>query len=312
MSAILPRLAIGASWNPTTFDGTAILPLCYGDPDLPGSPTQALVRVGFVDSVEPLFDIREVAVLDAPRQLRRTGYGSRLTFSLELVFETAGSGVSLDPTDSSLFSLASLTGMTASGGTLAPVSGLSPPYLFLTTTYQTVAQQWIPVEIDPQASGSDLNQDFPLTKTWLRRIALRFVTQKVWRRIDVTYLSAVSVRQFAGVTAVASDGSSMTFNAAVPGDVVPGHWILARLAGQYGWFLFEILTIAGNRLSVTCSPKDGVPAAMAVPNYARVMVPDPYLRMPSYSFYTYPGGAGLPNPAFKALTANTQLIGGAI
>ena len=189
MAFFYPRLALGASWASDSFDGTQILALCYGDPDL--TPPMVYSKVSY-NSIG-IFNNRQVANSLAPRAFRRTGYGAKQRFDIEIAYETAvpptwflGFPGSNGGADASLDGIASILGRSAPGfnGT---AGNPWPPYLFLTLTYQTNQEQWFAVEIDPTAGDPELDQPYLYAKNNIRMMSISLVSVQTWQQIQVLY-----------------------------------------------------------------------------------------------------------------------------
>lgn len=335
MSLILPRLAIGASWNPTTFDRSAILSLCWGDPMVGPPPNGPLVRIGFKDTPVPVFDLRQVASLTAPRAFKRTGYGTKLRFDLQIVYETVAQNPGADPyglgvygregDDNSLFALASLMGNSTSGITRGQ-SFNSPPYLFLTTTYQQYNEQWIPVEFDPDDGSPPEIELGP--KTIFRTMNLTLVTRQTYQKITMQLFPSSFIRmgnpsQIATLSYPASGSGpysgTVTFTSAIDSIASSGDAILVWfnnnngiVGGPYRWERLLMTSLAGNRLSasvVSATPWPGpIGAPTTTTGIYKIQTFDPLLRTPFYTFTAYAGG-GLPSGMLPNENA-TQLIGG--
>jgi hypothetical protein len=336
MSLILPKLAIGASWNPDTFDRTGILSLCWSDPMVGPPPVGPLVRIGFKDTPVPVFDLRQTASLTAPRAFKRTGYGTKLRFDIEIVYETVAEDPGANPyglgvygregDDNSLFSLASLMGNSSSGLTQPPF-GLSPPYLFLTTTYQMQTEQWLPVELDPD-DGSPPAIDLG-PKTILRTMNLALITRQTYRRVTTQLIPTTYVRmgdpsRIATLGAPIGAGpyfGTVTFTSALDAIAQNFDAILVWfnndngiVGGPYRWERLVMTSIAGNRLSASVTAATPWPGIIGAPTTTtgvyKIQTLDSLLRTPFYGFKVY---AGAPPPSGMLPNQNsTQLIGGLV
>jgi hypothetical protein len=336
MAMINPRLAIGASWNPDIFDKSAILSLCYGDPGVGPPPNGNLVKLGFRDVPVPVFDLRQVADLNAPRRFKRTGYGTKLRFEIDLTYETtAGDPPNLyalgtygaEGTDASLFALASLLGNSTPGISRAAFN-ITPPYLFLTTNYQAFQEQWLPVEMDPDdGSPPDVSMG---PKTILRTMSFALVTRQTFRRVSLTYQPALftrlpAVSKIASVTypAVGSGPytGTVTFTTALDPianiqDVLLVWYFNLNgiVGGPYRWERWVMTSIAGNRLSATivsAQPWPGpIGGGTTVPAFYKIQTADQIWRMPVYAITPYTGT--LPPSGMTPNANETQLIGGLV
>lgn len=328
---IIPRLAIGASWNPDTFDKSGILSLCWGDPGVGPTPLGPLILVHFNDYVVPVFDMRETAAINAPRAAKRTGYGSRLKVDLSVAYETNTSNPALlygqEGCDNSLLALAGLFGQSTGGGVLAPFSGF-PPYLFLTTTYQMAEEQWIPIELDP-ADVTDPRQVLS-PKTFLRTLDFTVVSRNTYRRISSYYIPTYHVEQppDSVVTSLSAPSGGLppfTGNVVVNGSgihpkAVVGDAIMVWFpnqgglpGGPYLWVRLVLSSIASNRLSATVSATHGWPSAVNYPTtnpavYKIQLGQTEISRTPNYTLTPFAGSG--PNVGFTANLAQTKLIGG--
>jgi hypothetical protein len=315
MAAIQPRLAIGASWNPTTFDGTGILSLCYGDPDV----NPPLNRVKFMAHTIPLADQRQVASLVAPRLFRRTGYGVKLRFDIEMLYETntfppinAGFPGSHGGADISLDAIASILGRSA-GGTSGSAGSPSPPYLFLTTAYQTAFEQWIAVEVDPSAGNPETEEPYVL-KTYLRQMALQLVSTQTWNRVQLRYAANPIVLTPSGTASVGASGSgppynaTITLSAALQASLVAGDALLL-LWPPYQWYRFVITSINGARTTITAQSQQPWPSSISNTTYRTFHSENaPFFWMPYWVFSDY-ANANLPQ-GFFPMPSLVQIIGG--
>ncbi len=336
MSLILPKLAIGASWNPDVFDRTGILSLCWGEPAV--SPD--LVRIGFHDTPVPVFDLRQVADLNAPRRFKRTGYGTKLKFDLEIAYTTSAGNNSANPyglglygregDDSSLFALASLLGNSTPGLSRSAFQP-APPYLFLTTTYQMFQEFWIPVELDPD-DGSPPAVDLA-PKTLIRTMSLGLITRQTYRRISTAYLTSTFVRLVSPASMVATLSfpaagagpftGSITFTSALDPAVQIGDAILVWfnnnngiVGGPYRWERLVMTSIGGGRTSGTVAAATAWPGPIGspttVPGVYKIQIQESnsMWRTPAYSLTPYYGIAL--GPGMLPNADSTQLIGGLI
>jgi hypothetical protein len=329
MAMILPKLAIGASWNPDVFDKTAILNLCWGDPGVGPPPNGPLVKIGFHDIPVPVFDLRQVADLNAPRRFKRTGYGTKLRFELELVYETTA-GEPFDPyglggygaegTDASLLG-------NSTPGVVGTAFTNSPPYLFLSTTYQTFAEQWIPVEMDPD-DGSPPTVDLG-PKTILRTMSFALVSRYTYRRVVPNYIPSSFIRLPASSkvltvsyppTGVGPFSGSVTFSTPLDPIVQTNDailvWFLNQngiVGGPYRWERWQLTSIAGNRLSAniiasTAWPGPINPGTPTAPGIYKTQTVNELWRMPLYGLTPYAGT--VIGPGMTPNGNGTQLIGG--
>lgn len=324
---IIPRLAIGASWNPNVFDRTGILSLCWGDPGVGPTPYGPLIAVKFQDNAVPLLTARETATRFAPRSAKRTGYGSRLKWDLTLTYETNASNplgaYGQEGTDNSLFALAGILGQSASG-IVGAAFGQRPPYLFLTTTYQDFQEQWIPVELDP-ADTTDPRQPFG-PKTWLRSMDLSLVSRQTYSLISSFYVPSLYVRQATSTLTLASfplSGvgpwtGSVNFSAPLDPIAQVGEAILVWYSnlggltgGPYVWHRWILTSIAGDRLSASIISQQQALGAITVPATYRITSSTTEIsRMPNYTLVPFSGLA--PAKGFVPNDARTQLIGGGL
>lgn len=323
---IIPRLALGASWNPNVFDRTGILSLCWGDPGVGPTPYGPLIAVKFQDHVVGLLQARETASKVAPRSAKRTGYGSRLKWDLTLTYETnapnptgayAGEG-----TDNSLFAIAALLGQSASGVAGAAFSQ-RPPYLFLTTCYQDFNEQWIPVELDP-ADTTDPRQPFG-PKTWLRSMDISLVSRQTYSSISSFYVPSLYVRPSVAtltlgafpLTGIGPFTGSVNFSAPLDPIAQVGEAILVWYSnlgglggGPYVWHRWILTSIASNRLSASIISQQQALATPVPATFRVTSSTSEISRMPNYTLVPFAGAA--PVKGFVPNDPRTQLIGGGL
>jgi hypothetical protein len=319
MGALFPRLAIGASWNPVIFDGSAVVSMCYGDPDV--SPP--LVRVRFQPQAIPMHEIRQVASLTAPRSFIRSGYGLKLRFELIVAYETGFSFPSAPGStagaDATLDAIASIMGHSA--GSLTGTQGSSfPPYLFLTTTYQTLLEQWIPVEVDVDDT-SDKSQPY-LVKTYAREMSFNLTTRQTFARAVTAYALRPQMLIPTGTASIGAHGTGPPYAATItltapldPSVTAPGGVILL-LFNTYSWFVFQVTNVSSNRLTITANCQAPWPSSGSGITY-RTLAPElgsagqyiPQLfQMPYWVFTQFAGLAPVAGWT-SALPSNVGIIG---
>jgi hypothetical protein len=309
---VLPRLALGASWSPMVFDGTGILSLCYGDTDV--SPP--LTWLKFRPNIVPSYDVRQVASLNAPRAFARTGYGAKLRFDIEIAYDTnqlpgAGRGFlgSTSGADLSLDSLASIMARSA-GGLVGSPGTPWPPYLFLTTTFQTGSEQWIPCEVD--VDGSVPEQPYAI-KTFVRSTAFSLSSRQTFQRIMTAYTSRTAAGFPSGTASIpAPSGGGPVFSTTItlfaPLDsAMNTSDQLLLLFNTYSYYLFTITAISAGRTSISAfTIGNAWPGAAAGLTY-RTMKIDPVWQMPYWLFDTF-AGVG-PTSGYTFLPSFAKIIG---
>jgi hypothetical protein len=316
MPAINPRLAIGVSQTPGSFDGTGVLSLCYGDPFI----TPPLNRVLLLDSPYSYFAVREVASPNAPRQFRRTGFGTALKFDIHIELETGwtgGGAYAAIWNDSAMFSLASILGLSAGGAQLSAPGAAFPNYLFVTTNYQTQFEQWIPVDLDPN-NQTDTQTPF-MFKTWVRGFDLAFISQQTYERIFRADVPSKNVQVGAGfITNLTNPTSSnpflgtMTLSQPLSAGPVPpainvGDAIMGFIQGNvFAPYRFIITSIDGTRKSIgIASYQSWVGGAYNAAYWTQQ--DDPFYRTPFYQFNAYNGP--VPATGFNLLPNFCGVIG---
>jgi len=330
------RLALGVSSTPNSFDGTAILNLCYRDPYVNEDHCGNAIAITVRDSLDAIFTPRVVASKTTPQQLFRDGSGVRLAWDVTLDVATSRLGF-LPPNalrkpevnDGSLFHLVSLFGIIA--GSLqfeSPAGGLAP-YLFLTTSYQHPLEQWIPVEIDPNNSTLSPLTFTPEGTTAARTLQMRLVSRENYRRVLPAYVPSFYVEEIdcnivTGLPAlVPGDGGfiadPVTLDKPLP-DATPSGLALGELDGillnlangPYTWKRFSIRTISNDRQTLSLLSQTDLSGAYLigpagpVGMRSAVSVNDTYL--PTYKITPFAGQTAPPRgPQFPLPVAATLL-----
>jgi hypothetical protein len=262
------RLAIGASCTHDEFDGSAILSLCHRDPWVGEDRGGNLVNLTVHDGIGPVFTPRVGASETTPQELFRTGFGSRLTWDVTITVGTSRIGfIPPNPVgrpevnDGSLWHLASLIGLTAGSADIDPLLASSlPPYLYLTTNYQHYLEQWIPVEIDPNAATLGPIEFDPQTKTAKRSFHARFASKRNYKKILPAYFPSFFVDEIEGTTVtdlpalqpgLGGFTTQVTLSRPLPASLGLLDGLLLNLGNSaYGWKLFTVASLDNSERTI--------------------------------------------------------------
>ncbi len=310
------RPAIGLSSTHDSFDGTAILNLCVGDPGV-GGDCGNLIKcdVRHFPDLTAQWLPREGASKVTPNQALRSGFGIRPAWELSIIVGTSRLGF-LAPNaparpevnDGSFWHLMSILGESQSDVDLEPPA-LFAPYLYFTPNYQTFKEQWFPVGIDP--ANSTIGPPSFVTnaeRLSIQEMTIRLVARETYLRCIPAYFPSINVCEVPGITitalpplVAALGGFTTTATLSAPLPTLTGQGeeyglmdgMLVNLAGTlYGWKLFTITALSSDRQTVTLFSATNLSGAFLIgpapPAEFRSVIENTQLFLPTYALRGFP------------------------